>query len=92
MRIVARVIDDKVRVPKVQADATDGIAEILGVSHVALKRYRFTARSHYLSDNPLGAGFIRCIVDYNRCTSSPKQRAMAAPTPSEAATTIATLP
>ncbi len=71
MRIIARVVEDKVRISKVQAGATDGIAEIRFVRHVALKRYRSTARPYYLSDNPLGSGFIRFKVDYNRCTQLP---------------------
>jgi CRP-like cAMP-binding protein len=72
LQINARVVEHKIRVSKVQAGATDGIAEIRFVSHVALKRYRSTPRPYYLSDNPLRSGLIRCIVDYNRCTQFPE--------------------
>jgi hypothetical protein len=72
LQIIASVVEDKVRVSEVQAGATDGIAEIRFVSHVALKRHRSTTRPYDLSDNSLGSGFIRCIVDYNRCTQFPE--------------------
>ena len=58
--------------PKFRRAQLTALPKIRFVSHVALKCYRSTTRAYYLSDNLLGSGFIRCTVDYNRCTLFPE--------------------